>query len=653
MKRIELNYLLLLIVALCVFSTSAHDFEVDGIYYNINGNEATVTYKGSDASTSAYTGVVSIPSSVNYNGIIFSVTSIDHYAFYFCNGITRITIPETITSIGYYAFYGCEGISDITIPNTVTSIGSNAFTQTAWYNNQPDGVIYAGRIAYKYKGTMPTGTSIVLNEGTISISPFAFHDCKGLVSITIPNSVITIGASAFRGCSELNGVIIPDGVQEIGNYAFYGCSALADIVIPNTIQMLGGDVFEGTTWFNNQPDGVIYIGYIAYKYKGDMPNGSTIELNEGTTSISSGAFKGCSNLAHVIIPNTVSYIGSIAFYDCIALSEITIPESVTKIESGTFKGCSSLVSITLPNSISEIADAVWDGCRSLNSVNISDLNAWCEITFSNYDSNPINYAHHLFLNGHEIVNLVIPGSITTIKKYAFQGCSAFSSITIPNTVTSIDYRAFYGSSGINDVFSYISDPAMISMGNNVFYCYPNNYALRTLHVPYGSLEAYQEDSRWSDYFGNIVEMESVIAESISLDVDSAELVVGETMQLKATVLPENATDKTVEWTSSNHRVVTVDENGLVTAVVPGTANIIAITNDGSGISATCTVTVRAAVRMGDVNDDGRVDVDDVTALIGKVLGYNVAPFIAAAADLNDDRRLDIDDVAELINRILH
>ena len=130
-----------------------------------------------------------------------SVTSIGDMAFYVCSGLTSVSIGNSVTSIGSIAFSGCSGLISVTIPNSVTNIGRNAFENTGWYNNQPDGVVYAGKIAYKYKGVMPANMNIILNEGTIGIAKFAFWGCSGLTSITIPNSVTSIGIEAFRNCS--------------------------------------------------------------------------------------------------------------------------------------------------------------------------------------------------------------------------------------------------------------------------------------------------------------------------------------------------------------------------------------------------------------------------------------------------------------------
>ena len=193
MKR---SIFLMLAVLLSTLSASAYDFKVDGIAYEKNDDGKNVAVcKGGD-----YTGDITIPEKVTYDGATYSVTS-----------------------IGSWAFYRCTGLTSVTIPNSVTSIGSFAFEGTPWYNNQPDGVVYIGKVAYKFKGKMGSGTVINIKEGTVSISNWAFYGCTGLTSVTIPNSVTTIESWAFYGCRGLTSITIPNSVTSIGESAFNGC----------------------------------------------------------------------------------------------------------------------------------------------------------------------------------------------------------------------------------------------------------------------------------------------------------------------------------------------------------------------------------------------------------------------------------------------
>lgn len=148
-----------------------------------------------------------------------------------------------MTSIGSWAFRNCSKLSLVKIPNSVTSIGSYAFDKTKWYENQPDGLVYAGLVLYIYKGTMPANTNVEIKEGTKGIAEEAFMNCSGLTSITIPNSVTNIGAQAFRNCYSLTSINIPETVTSIENYTFYNCSGLTSITIPNSVTSIGKNAF--------------------------------------------------------------------------------------------------------------------------------------------------------------------------------------------------------------------------------------------------------------------------------------------------------------------------------------------------------------------------------------------------------------------------
>ena len=191
-------------------------------------NSTTYTYNITEYK--GYDKTLTIPSA--YNGK--AVAGINANAFRGCIIPTKIIIPDSIKSINGFAFYDCSNLVNISIPDSVKYIGAQAFDNTAWYENQPDGVVYAGKFAYNYKGTMPQNTSLTLQEGIVGIADRAFFEYTELVSITIPDGVTTINDSAFLGCTGLTSVSIPNSVTTIGPNVFYRCTALAHITFKGT-----------------------------------------------------------------------------------------------------------------------------------------------------------------------------------------------------------------------------------------------------------------------------------------------------------------------------------------------------------------------------------------------------------------------------------
>ncbi len=439
MKHKTLSFLLTVLMSMVAGVASAHDFEVDGIYYSITSSTdltVAVSYRGSAyySYSNEYKGSVSIPESVSYSGKTYSVTSIGDRAFYGCSKLTSVTIPESVTSIGERAFNSCSGLTSIEIPNSVTSI----------------------------------------DDGT-------FYGCSGLTSVTIGNSVTSIGMGAFRGCSGLTSIEIPNSVTSIGNRAFYDCTGLTSVTIPNSVTEIGSEAFSGcyfakeslkesfinksslsesdnsywgaTLCDEETKDGLLIKEMVAIICR---PWATSVTIPESVTSIGDMAFRNCTGLTSVTIGSGVTSIGYSSFYGCTSLTSVTIPNSVTSIDSYAFSGCKGLTSVTIPESVTSIGNYAFSGCTGLTSV-------------------------------------TIPNSVTSIGNYAFSGCtgladvvfnaknctkcgsssdpafpSTIKTLTISNEVETIPAYAFYNCTGLTAVVFDDGIKVLTSFGKNAF-----------------------------------------------------------------------------------------------------------------------------------------------------------------------------------------
>ena len=280
----------------------------------IEGNGAMSSYDTSTHAAPWNNYAASITNAIINNG----VANIGSCAFYGCNKLASITIPESVTSIGYYAFYGCRSLKSITIPENVTSIGEGVFRDCS------------------------SLTSITIPENVTSIGSSAFYGCRSLKSITIPESVTSIGDNTFESCSSLTSITIPESVTSIGDYTFESCSSLTSITIPESVTSIGNYAFNLCTSLTG------------------------ITIPENVTSIGVGVFLDCRSLTSITIPKGVTSIENFAFKNCISLTGIMIPENVTSIGGGAFEGCISLTSITIPDSVSMIR---WDAFYNMGMGN--------------------------------------------------------------------------------------------------------------------------------------------------------------------------------------------------------------------------------------------------------------------------------------------
>ena len=375
------------------------------------------------------------------------MTSIGRMAFYGCTNLARVTIPNSVTEIGECAFNGCTSLTAINIPKALENCGENIFANTNLKTvTFGDGITAIPDKLFWGAATLET---ITIPDTVTSIGGYDFYGCTNLASITIPDGVTSIGRSAFSGCSSLTSITIPDGVTGIGEYAFNDCTSLTSITIPDSVTWIDGSAFSGCSSL------------------------TSITIPDGVTYISDDAFNGCTSLKSITISDSVTSIGWDAFRDCTSLKSIMIPNSVTSIGSGAFNGCSSLTEIKvasensnyvsvngvlynkdkttiicypagkkgnnykIPDGVTSIRGYAFYGCSSLTSITIPD--SVTEIGDS------------AFVDCTSLTSITIPESVTEIGWRAFSGCTSLKSITIPDGVTSIDSSAFSGCSSLTSI----------------------------------------------------------------------------------------------------------------------------------------------------------------------------------------------------------
>ena len=308
--------IVMLSVAFMMSMASFAETKINGVYYNLDGNknQAQVTYNESAPTASySYSGAVTIPQVVTYEGKEYSVTSIGEEAFLENRGLTSITIPNSIKSIGDKAFYGCSALTSVAIPNSVTSIGEGAFS---------------GCDAL---------TSINIPGSVEHIGMGAFASCNALASIIVDkdnsiydsrsgcNAIIMIANNMLvAGCK---GTIIPNTVSGIAPCAFYGCQSMTNITIPNSVRTIGNNAFALCYGLSSItiPESVITIGRGAFMLCSSL---SSVTINGANTSIMSYAFDGCRSVSSVkLLSQTPPAIDNMTFD---VYGELHVPASVVK-----------------------------------------------------------------------------------------------------------------------------------------------------------------------------------------------------------------------------------------------------------------------------------------------------------------------------------
>ncbi len=580
-----------------ITSIDQPDFNVNGIYYNINGSSATVevssTYHFTGAGwepSPSYSGDVVIPENVTYDGEIFKVIGIRGFAFYGCKNLTSVKIPVSIETVGVEAFRGCTGLTAVYIDDLAAWCNIGFATEAdlpSWASPEMSSnpLSYSNKLYLKQAGQYSLLTRLYIPFGVTKINGVAFAG-SDIESVTIPNSVKVIGKGAFMECTNLRSVNLSNSVTSIEWYAFGGCTGLEEIHClssePATIEEDAFTDYSATLYvpggaenaykndfywkkfanivetvdkgleftITSEEDATVAVtGYSGNKSTVAIPSHYTIDGKTYTvTSIGNRAFYDYAGLTSVEISNSVTSIGNQAFLGCTGLTNIEIPNGVTTIGSSAFNGCTGLTSVVIPNSVTSIGGSAFNGCTGLTSV---EFNAESCTRMGKQYTSPV-----------------------------FSGCTALSTVTIGEAVKTIPKGAFSGCTGLTSVISYIPTENLFTLD---YFCDYEVYPACTLYVPKGAKEKYASTHEW-DFFGVIVEIN---IPGITLNRKTVILTEGETSTLVTIVSIDGVADEDIIWSTSNSAVATV-ESGLVTAIAPGSATITATVG---GYSDSCVVTV--------------------------------------------------------------
>lgn len=533
--------------------------------------------------------------------------------FIACDNLKNITFEKETTQIVYGMFANNESIEKIEIPETVTTIGSDAF----------------------YKCT--SLTEINIPDTVLTVGSYAFGGCKNLEKVHLPKNIKNIEKGTFKDCSVLKDITIPDTVMKIGDVAFSGCTALPQITLPASVQTIGDKAFSHCEALADVKlsEGLTSIGSYAFEHNIALPK---VTLPNTLESLGERAFQYCDVLADVDLGAGLKVIPEYCFYEDPALQKVILPYQFTTVNASAFANCTKLTDITFN--------------RNVSSVDASALSYKDKTTIHGVKG---TYAESFASdNGFKFEALNAPATGITLSKEKIE-IAKDKSIRLTASLTPVDTSDELTWTSSNEEVATVEDGVVkavglgeaeiVAMAGSVTKSCPvkvyqgvNNITLDvTSHTmtigDFLQLTAtiYPKDAEYKDViwssdnedvavvdqkglvqakaYGKVkitatskdggleavcnVTVEPVAVTEVSLNAKAVTLKVGETYQLKETILPENATDKTVTWTSSNTKAATVS-GGAVTAVGTGSAVIIVKTNSGAK-TASCTVTVQGSL----------------------------------------------------------
>ena len=586
---------------------TSYDFTSNGIYYIITGdNTVSVTYR--DTQYNSYSGTVNIPATITRNNKTYHVTGIANSAFRNCAALSAVNLPASIITIGNSAFLNA-GIASISIPIGVTFIGADAFNgcQQLTSLTIPKTVEIIGTDAFANCNAV---TSFTWNaRNCLSIGGL---NAASIQQVVIGNEVETIPVG-FMANAQITTLSIPASVKYICTQAFMGCNNITSLTIPESVEVIGDNAFANTKG----------LTAITWNAKRCISNGGMYTNNITQASIGNNVeiipdnFARNSKVTTITIPESVKIIGAEAFSMCYQLNQLTMPDGVESIGDCAFSNCYNLTTLTIPRELNAIGTWSFNGCEvnnltwnaracyyngGMSTYGITQVHVGDEVeiipqSFVYYSQissvdlpNTVNYiSSNAFNCCYNLTSIIIPDNVTIIGNSAFSSCSNLTSAKFPKFLNSIGYYAFAYCSSLTEI---ILPENLTEIMYGAFNECDGLTSVTSLATEPPYLYDYGEyQSDWDCFYP---------------EYNTATLHV-----------PQGSVDR-YQNDSYWKKFQTI-----------------------VGITGTTT---------GDVDGDGKVNIDDVTTLISALLSGGTLS--NPAYDVDGDGRVSIDDVTTLINILL-
>ena len=366
------------------------------------------------------------------NGV--AITSIEDYAFFNCTSLTNVYISENVTSIGKKSFSDCTNLTSVEIPNSITTIGDYVFANCTDI------------------------TSIDIPNSITSIGNFAFSNCTGMTSINLPDSIVSIGDSAFSNCIGLTSIDIPENIINIGEFAFRGCT---------NITIYAETLLKPSEWSEswNYSDRPVYWAAKEFRYiilpdktvsiEKYIGNKTNIILSKiggvEITGIGDYAFKNCTDLTTVTLPNTLTSIGVEAFYNCTNLTNIVIPNSVISMGNSAFRDCTNLAIYAEAPAKPSDWHFSWNYSDRPVYWGVKSYHENEEFQYIIKANNTVSIVRYIGSQANLDLSYIDGIEVTSIERFAFSNCASLTSVTLLNTLTSIGIEAFYNCTGLKNI----------------------------------------------------------------------------------------------------------------------------------------------------------------------------------------------------------